>query len=111
MVDPQQDVFWDASLASLCVWNVHVPTEYPIFAFVQAPVALQYPKTPNVTPWYEPSGMPLTMGVEIVERIRRTKAIKKSTVRGVAGRNIMTTVVVEWENPKKWASPGVLSEL
>ena len=55
--------------------------------------------------------MPLTMGVEIVERIRRTKAIKKSTVRGVAGRNIMTTVVVEWENPKKWASPGVLSEL
>ena len=40
--------------------------------------------------------MPLMMGVEIVERIRRTKAIKKSTVRGVAGRNIMTTVVVEW---------------
>ena len=111
MFDPQQDVFGDASLASLCGWNVHVPTEYPIFSFVQAPVALQYPKTPNVTPWYEPSGMPLMMGVEIVERIRRTKAIKKSTVRGVAGRNIMTTVVVEGENSKKWASPGVLSEL
>lgn len=54
--------------------------------------------------------MPLMMGVEMVERIRRTKAIKKRTVRGVAGRNIMTTVVVEWKNAKKWASPGVLSE-
>ena len=55
--------------------------------------------------------MPLMMGVEIVERIRRTKAIKKSTVRGVAGRNIMTMVVGRTgRNPKKWASPGVLSE-
>ena len=40
--------------------------------------------------------MPLMMGVEMVERIRKTKATKKRTVRGVAGRNIMTTVVVEW---------------
>ncbi len=55
--------------------------------------------------------MPLMMGVEMVERIRRTKAIKKRTVRGVAGRNIMTTVLVVWENSKKWASPGVLSEV
>ena len=55
--------------------------------------------------------MPLIMGVEIVERIRRTKAIKKSTVRGVAGRNIMTMVVVRMGGiPKKWASPGVLSD-
>ena len=55
--------------------------------------------------------MPLMMGVEMVERIRKTKATKKRTVRGVAGRNIMITVLVEWENSKKWASPGVLSEL
>lgn len=55
--------------------------------------------------------MPLMMGVEIVDRIRRTKATKKRTVRGVAGRNIMTTVLVKWENSKEWASPGVLSEM
>ncbi len=111
MLHAEQNVLRIASLAAVCVWNIHVPTEYPIFSFIQAPVALQYPKTPNVTPWYEPSGIPLMMGVEMVERIRRTKATKKRTVRGVAGRNIMTTVLVEWASLEKWASPGVLSEL
>ena len=32
--------------------------------------------------------MALTIGVDIVERSSRTKATKKSTVRGVAGRSI-----------------------
>ena len=33
--------------------------------------------------------MPLTMGVDMVERSSRTKAIKKSSVKGVAGRSIV----------------------
>ena len=49
--------------------------------------------------------MPLTMGVDIVERSSRTKATKKRMVKGVAGRSIVKddqvdlrgdTVEVSW---------------
>ena len=33
--------------------------------------------------------MPLTMGVEMVERSNRTKAMKNRRVKGVAGRSIV----------------------
>ena len=36
--------------------------------------------------------MPLTIGVDIVERSNRTKATKKRKVKGVAGRSIVKGV-------------------
>ena len=33
--------------------------------------------------------MPLTMGVDMVERSNKTKAMKKRSVKGVAGRSIV----------------------
>ena len=36
--------------------------------------------------------MPLTMGVDMVERSNKTKAIKKRRVKGVAGRSIVIVV-------------------
>ena len=37
--------------------------------------------------------MPLTIGVDMVEMSRRTKATKKSIVNGVAGRSIVKGVL------------------
>lgn len=71
---------------------MYVPTEYPICTLLQLPSALQYPNTPNVTPLNDARGIALTIGVEIVERSNRTKATKKSTVKGVAGRSIVRSV-------------------
>jgi hypothetical protein len=53
---------------------------------------LQYPQTPKSTPLKEASGIPLITGVDSVERSSRTKAVKKRTAKGVAGRNIATVV-------------------
>ena len=36
--------------------------------------------------------MPLTMGVDMVERSNKTKAMKKRIVKGVAGRSIVIVV-------------------
>ena len=36
--------------------------------------------------------MPLTMGVDMVERSNKTKAMKKRSVKGVAGRSIVMMV-------------------
>lgn len=53
------------------------------------------------TPWNDPSGMPLMIDVESVDSIRRTKAIKKKVVSGVAGRSIVIMVVVSSEKQKR----------
>ena len=37
--------------------------------------------------------MPLTIGVDMVERSSRTKATKKRIVNGVAGRSIVKSVL------------------
>ena len=46
-----------------------------------------------MTPLKDASGMPLIIGVEIVDRSSSTNATKKRTVRGVAGRNIANVVL------------------
>ena len=38
--------------------------------------------------------MPLTMGVDMVERSNKTKATKKRSVKGVAGRSIVMVVLI-----------------
>lgn len=75
----------------------HLPTGYPICILLH-PEALQYPNTPKVTPLNFAKGMPLTIGVEMVERSKRTKATKKRTVKGVAGRSI---VVSTWGDDRQ----------
>ncbi len=70
----------------------HLPTGYPICILLQ-PVGLQYPKTPRLTPLNLASGIPLTIGVEIVDMSSRTKATKKRTVKGVAGRSIVSVAL------------------
>lgn len=79
------------STIALCTEErLHIPTEYPIWILLQ-PLGPQYPNTPRLTPLTVARGMAFTMGVEMVARSSRTNATKKRMVKGVAGRNIVTS--------------------
>lgn len=64
-----------------------------------------------MTPLKDASGMPLIIGVEIVERSSNTNATKKRAVRGVAGRNIANIYIsLRVARVRRWSWLVVLSE-
>ena len=66
----------------------HSPIRYPICIELHFD-GVQYPKTPKLTPLNLARGIPLTIGVDMVDIRRSTNAKKKSMVKGVAGRSII----------------------
>lgn len=65
------------------------PVEYPTWSPLQE-LPLQCPNTPKSIPSKVARGMPLTIGVDITESSRRTKATKSRIDKGVAGRSILS---------------------
>jgi hypothetical protein len=68
--------------------SAHSPVLYPISILLHL-LPWQNPKTPKSTPPNEARGICLMIGVEITEMSSKTNAASSSTVRGVAGLNIL----------------------
>ena len=68
--------------------GLHIPVLYPTLTPLHCD-PLQYPKTPKLTLRNEAKGMALTIGVEMTERSRSTKAAKSRIASGVAARSMM----------------------